>query len=221
MAAFASCAALSPSEARAAELAAADSFIDHASATIADARMDQAVAAAPAPVAEAVPPAADDHSLATIASNLIDSVTSFFTGAKTRLASMVDTYGGVAAGDAEQECLAGAVYFEARGEPLEGQLAVAEVVMNRAASGRYPPSLCAVVKQAAQFSFVGRGGRFPPIKRDSEAWRRAVAIARIANLKLATEVAPNVLWYHADYVAPSWGRRLTRVAKIGGHLFYS
>jgi spore germination cell wall hydrolase CwlJ-like protein len=122
--------------------------------------------------------------------------------------------------DAEQLCLAKAVYFEARSESLEGQLAVAEVVLNRARSGVYPPSICGVVTQHAQFSFI-RAGRFPAPNTASDAWHKALAIAEIASKHLATEVAPNVLWYHADYVAPAWGRQRTRVAQIGAHIFYS
>jgi spore germination cell wall hydrolase CwlJ-like protein len=122
--------------------------------------------------------------------------------------------------DSEQECLVKAIYFEARSESLEGQLAVAEVILNRAASGIYPSTICGVVTQPAQFSFI-RGGRFPTPDRDSEGWRRALAIADIARKQLADTVPQNVLWYHATYVAPSWGRRLTRVAQIGTHIFYS
>lgn len=122
--------------------------------------------------------------------------------------------------DAEQECLAGAVYFEARGEPLEGQLAVAQVVLNRAASGVYPRNICEVVTQPAQFSFVRRG-KFPPINKASQAWHKAVAIADIARKNLVQKIASNVLWYHANYVAPAWGRRLTRVAQLGSHIFYN
>ena len=70
---------------------------------------------------------------------------------------------------------------EARGEPFDGQLAVAEVIMNRAASGRYPASWCAVVKQPWQFSFVNpRTGRMPAADRNSASWGRAVAIAKLA-----------------------------------------
>jgi len=122
--------------------------------------------------------------------------------------------------DEEQLCLAKAVYFEARSETLEGQLAVAEVVLNRARSGRYPPSICAVVTQPAQFSFI-RAGRFPAVDPSSGCWKKALAIAEIAAKHLATSVAPNVLWYHATYVAPSWGRQKTRAAQIGTHIFYS
>ena len=119
----------------------------------------------------------------------------------------------------EMECLAGAVYFESRGEPLAGQLAVAQVVINRAESGQYPSNWCAVVKQKAQFSFV-RDGRFPSIATGSEAWRKAKAIAVIAANNMADAVPSDVLWYHADYVSPSWGKRLSKVEKIGAHIFY-
>lgn len=135
------------------------------------------------------------------------------------LHKLVRAYEGEDAGDAEQKCLAGAVYFEARGEPLEGQLAVAQVILNRTASGEYPASICDVVTQPAQFSFV-RNGLVPPIDENSLAWRRALAVAHIASAKLANELGSNVLWYHADYVAPRWDRRLAAVVQIGAHIFY-
>lgn len=122
--------------------------------------------------------------------------------------------------DSEEMCLVKAIYFEARSETIEGQLAVAEVILNRTASGLYPTTICGVVTQPAQFSFI-RGGRFPIPDTRSEGWRKALAIADIAINGRAKKVAPNVLWYHATYVAPSWGRRLTRVARIGTHIFYS
>lgn len=135
------------------------------------------------------------------------------------LRALVKAHAAADVPDPERECLAVAVYFEAQGEPIEGQLAVAEVVLNRAASGEYPRSICAVVTQPAQFSFV-RDGRFPAIDRRSVAWRRAVAVAKIAAEHLADSLAPDVLWYHADYVAPGWGRRLDRVTQVGAHIFY-
>ena len=136
-----------------------------------------------------------------------------------RLHKLVQDYEGDAVPDEERKCLAGAVYFEARGESLEGQLAVAEVVLNRVASGEYPASICEVVTQPAQFSFV-RNGLVPPVDESSVAWRTALAVAHIADERLANELTPNVLWYHADYVAPSWGRRLAPVVQIGAHIFY-
>jgi hypothetical protein len=122
--------------------------------------------------------------------------------------------------DAQEMCLAKAVYFEARGEALDGQLAVAQVVLNRASSGVYPSTLCGVVTQRAQFSFV-RDGHMPPPDTASDCWKKALAIADIAMKRLAPSLASNVLWYHATYVAPAWGRQHLRVTQIGTHIFYS
>jgi spore germination cell wall hydrolase CwlJ-like protein len=121
--------------------------------------------------------------------------------------------------DEQTNCLATAVYFEARGESLEGQYAVARVVMNRAASGRYPPDWCSVVKQPAQFSFV-RNGQFPAADTSSPAWARAEAIARLAAANIVPSLDNDVLWYHANYVDPSWCHRMNMVEKIGAHIFY-
>lgn len=139
--------------------------------------------------------------------------------ARRAIRALVRAHAASSVSNPERECLAGAVYFEAQGEPIEGQLAVAEVVLNRAASGEYPRSICEVVTQPAQFSFV-RDGRFPAIDRGSEGWRKAVAVAHIAAEHLANTLSSDVLWYHADYVAPGWGRRLDRVTQIGAHIFY-
>ncbi len=122
--------------------------------------------------------------------------------------------------DEQTNCLATAVYFEARGESLEGQLAVAHVVMNRAASGRYPPDWCSVVKQPYQFSFV-RHGAFPLPDTNGDAWRKAEAIAELAAANIVPSVGSNVLWYHADYVAPAWRHGLQEVQQIGAHIFYA
>jgi spore germination cell wall hydrolase CwlJ-like protein len=135
------------------------------------------------------------------------------------LYALVDRYKTNAQLDEQTNCLATAVYFEARGETVDGQLAVARVVMNRAASGKYPPDWCSVVKQPWQFSFV-RNGEFPPADTNCDAWRRAEAIAQLAAANVVPSVGQDVLWYHADYVAPSWGRRLNMVEKIGAHIFY-
>lgn len=140
------------------------------------------------------------------------------TGRVSRpLTALVDEFSSASAVDTEMECLAGAIYFESKGEPLAGQLAVAEVVINRSRSGRYPATLCGVVKQPSQFSFV-RGGRIPSAPKDSALWRKAVAIAHIAINDLATSPAPKALSFHATRVSPRW--KLRRVATVGNHIFY-
>lgn len=115
------------------------------------------------------------------------------------------------------QCLAGAIYFESKGEPLEGQLAVGRVIVNRADSGRFPSSYCGVVFQRSQFSFV-RGGKMPRINKSSRAWREAKAIAQIANDGTWDSPAKGALFFHARYVSPGW--RLQRVAIVENHVFY-
>ena len=132
------------------------------------------------------------------------------------LAQLVADYSASTTPDAESECLARAVYYESKSEPLTGQLTVAEVIINRARSGRFPSSICGVVRQPSQFSFVRRGHiPQPPINGQ---WRTAVAIARIAQADLADGGAPRALFFHARHVRPGW--RLTRVATVGNHIFY-
>ena len=137
------------------------------------------------------------------------------------LYALVDRYSVGAPLDEQANCIAVAIYHEARGESLDGQLAVARVIMNRAASGKYPGSWCGVVKQPWQFSFVNpRTGHYPAVNYGSASWRKAQAITRLAVSNAVPSLSHDVLWYHADYVAPSWGRRLNRVQKIGTHIFY-
>ena len=137
------------------------------------------------------------------------------------LYALVDRFSTASQLDEQANCIAVAVYHEARGESLEGQLAVAKVIMNRAASGKYPPSWCATVKQPWQFSFVNpRSGQFPYTNTDCVAWRKAVGVTQLAINNAFPSVDNDVLWYHATYVAPSWGRRLNMAQKIGTHIFY-
>lgn len=136
----------------------------------------------------------------------------------TSLAQLVAQQDMPAELDRETECLAASVYFEAKGEPLEGQLAVAEVVKNRASSGgRFPASICQVVFQKGQFHFV-RGGGFPPIAKASHAWREAVAIAQIELDDEWDSRASKALFFHASRVSPGWNK--VRVAQLGNHVFY-
>jgi hypothetical protein len=137
------------------------------------------------------------------------------------LHALVERFAAGAPLDEQANCIAVAVYHEARGETLEGQLAVAKVIMNRAASGKYPPSWCGTVKQPWQFSFVNpRTGVMPGVDEASASWRKALGITRLAVANAVPTLGNDVLWYHADYVAPSWGRRLSMVQKIGTHIFY-
>ena len=119
----------------------------------------------------------------------------------------------------ELQCLAQAVYFESRGEPLPGQLAVAQVVVNRAESALFPDDYCGVVTQRAQFSFV-KGGRIPSPDTGSTAWQRAHAIARIAHRELWESEAGDALYFHAAHVRPRWASRMAHRASISRHVFY-
>lgn len=111
-------------------------------------------------------------------------------------------------------CLATAVYFESKGEPIEGQLAVAQVILNRVDSGRFASSACGVIRQAGQFSFAYRT---PAAGTD---WRIAQAVAVVAATGNWREVAPDATYFHAKRVAPGWGG-LRRVSAIGNHIFYA
>ena len=126
---------------------------------------------------------------------------------------------------AEINCLATAIYFESRGEAYRGQVAVAQVVMNRLRHPLYPKSICGVVYQnanmhnACQFSFACDG--IPETIYDKKSWVQALDIAKqvSAGTLYLPEVA-NATHYHATYVYPDWAPHLRRVTKIGMHIFY-
>lgn len=129
-----------------------------------------------------------------------------------------------ASGGREWGCLTEALYFEARGESLEGQIAVAEVILNRVDSDAFPNSVCAVVRQgesrrnACQFSYACDGKK--EVFTEARARARAGKIAR-----LMLDGAPRLLTqgathYHATSVRPRWSKRLERTAKVGAHIFY-
>jgi hypothetical protein len=119
--------------------------------------------------------------------------------------------------DKQAHCLAGAVYFESKGESLAGQLAVAKVVMARAKSGRFAPTLCGVVFQKSQFSFV-RGGQMPNIDKNGTHWKNAVAISKIALNNAWKSPVEGALYFHARYVSPGW--KLQRIGSVDQHVFY-
>lgn len=133
------------------------------------------------------------------------------------LAALVNAQGAAEAVDGDMKCLAGAVYFESKGESLEGQLAVARVIINRVKSGRFANSMCGVVLQPGQFSFV-RGRSIPSVPTASESWREAVAIAQIAMNDSWDSQAEGALFFHARRVSPGWGK--PKLAAIDNHIFY-
>ncbi|TMH72967.1 MAG: cell wall hydrolase [Betaproteobacteria bacterium] len=114
------------------------------------------------------------------------------------------------------DCLARNVYYEARGESLAGQYAVAEVTMNRKASPRYPKTVCEVVYQKSAFSWTEDDVDAPV----GAEWRRAAQIAEDVYYQRRPPALPGVLHYHATYVRPDWSKERERVARIGRHVFY-
>jgi len=121
-------------------------------------------------------------------------------------------------------CLAAAVFFEARDQPLEGQRAVAEVVLNRAASPRWPEEVCDVVFERKQFSFThdGKHDRYWE-HMDNVFDRQAVRIAEAVAISAldGDKVGLTSTHYHATYVTPSWSNHYKRDGQIGSHIFYT
>ena len=117
----------------------------------------------------------------------------------------------------ELKCLAGAIYFEARSEVPQGQLAVGRVIVARTHSGRFPSTLCGVVLQPSQFSFV-RHHAIPAVDADSPQWQHAVAVAKIALAGSWQSPAEGALYFHSRHVAPAWHKHA--IARIETHIFY-
>lgn len=122
--------------------------------------------------------------------------------------------------DAELQCLADTLYFEARGESSRGQAAVAEVILNRVESGRFPNSICGVVKQGSsagcQFSY--NCGKPRPIT-DRAAYARVQSVARAA-LVSPRSLTDGATYFHTPQVRPSWSRRFVKTVQIDNHIFY-
>ena len=133
------------------------------------------------------------------------------------LAAKVAALRGSDPGSRELECLAVGIYYESKSEPLSGQLAVGQVIANRAKSGRFASTYCGVLFQRSQFSFV-RGKSYPAPARAGRQWHNAVAVAKIVDQKLHSSPVPNALFFHAKRVSPRW--RLSRVGSVGNHIFY-
>jgi spore germination cell wall hydrolase CwlJ-like protein len=189
----------------------------HDAAALAQAAHEQLTAPAPVAAPELVP-----EQIEFVAQEVVQPLpapaapVTTEAGSLHELVGMIDTSAPMSQ---EMRCLAGAVYFEARGEELAGQLAVAQVIINRTEDGRFPRSYCGVVAQPGQFSFM-RGSRMPAIREASAAWERAVAVAHIADKGLWESEAEGAVFFHARYVKPGWTRSKTRLAQIDTHIFY-
>ena len=121
-------------------------------------------------------------------------------------------------GDAQWQCLRDAIYFEARGESLRGQFAVAEVILNRVDSSRYPQTICGVVKQSCQFSYTCDGQSDRPT--NAAASDVAGRIARVMIDGAPRALTMGATHFHNRSVRPGWAGRFAQTAAIGGHLFY-
>ena len=125
------------------------------------------------------------------------------------------------------QCLAENIYFEARGEPLDGQYAVAEVTLNRVASPHFPDTICEVVHEArwdrlrkrrvAAFSWTELPERSEP---GGAAWRQAMHVAAAVYDDRYIPRVPDALFYHATSIEPSWARTKKSLGTIGSHVFY-
>jgi spore germination cell wall hydrolase CwlJ-like protein len=182
----------------------------HAQGVPGDIPTDQTAPATPGDIAvQPLHDAAIDPALATEADLMHINAAS--------LPELVDLVAVPVAVPSEIECLAGAVYFEARSESLDGQLAVGRVIVARTQSGRFPASYCGVVYQPSQFSFIHRG-TMPAINRSSRTWRNAVKIALIAHHAAWKSPAEGALFFRAARVGAVAGK--TRIARIDNQVFY-
>ena len=124
----------------------------------------------------------------------------------------------------QMSCLAEALYFEARGEPIKGQLAVGEVILNRVEDTRYPSSICKVINQgtgrrfACQFTYTC-DGKLETV-HERKPYEMALKIAKILMTTHDRKLTRGSTHYHSNYVNPRWSKKFERVAKFGRHIFY-
>jgi spore germination cell wall hydrolase CwlJ-like protein len=129
-----------------------------------------------------------------------------------------------AKGDEQWRCLSEALYFEARGETVKGQFAVAEIIQNRVNSARFPSSFCGVIKQGTgrkyqcQFTYTCDGNK--EVIAEKQAYERVSKVARAVIDGIATPLTSGATHYHTKSVRPSWAKVYTETARIGVHIFY-
>jgi spore germination cell wall hydrolase CwlJ-like protein len=129
--------------------------------------------------------------------------------------------------ESDLQCLAENIYFEARGEPVNGQYAVAEVTLNRTRAQHFPHTICSVVHEmrwdagrrryVADFSWTELGALSPD---EGPAWKRAMEVATAAYDDLRDPIVPGALFYHSTSVRPGWAKTRTVIGTIGNHVFY-
>ncbi|WP_119419570.1 cell wall hydrolase [Desertibaculum subflavum] len=127
---------------------------------------------------------------------------------------------------AERDCLAEAIYFESRGEPRDGQIAVAHVVLNRVASKAYPARICSVIGEGEELGkgrcqFHWRCDGKPDVPGEYAAWLDAQALAEEVLAGNIPDPTRGALFFHAVHVSPEWASRLRRTALIGSHIYYA
>lgn len=127
---------------------------------------------------------------------------------------------------AQRDCLAEAIYFESRGEPRDSQIAVAHVVLNRAASKAFPDNVCAVIREGEELGrgrcqFHWRCDDKPDVPSEYAAWQDAQALADEVLAGGVPDPTRGALFFHAAHVAPQWASRLRRTAFIGSHIYYA
>jgi spore germination cell wall hydrolase CwlJ-like protein len=212
--------------------AAAEPATEAARAAIGHERSALGAAAARVPaLTEAARPPARGEETVTVASRSIDGGTAAEIAkaakrpdqpAKLDLRTL-DALPAVS-GDAELQCLAEAIYFESRGEPLEGQVAVAEVVLNRVDDRRFPKTVCGVTNpgvgsgRGCQFSYACDGNS--DVMKSAVARQRAEKLASLMLADRPRTVTDGATYFHTRSVRPSWSRKFARTTSIGHHIFY-
>ncbi len=176
----------------------------------------------------AIRPRARDDDAVTVASRSVDPDTVKAIATKESGPSKLDLHTldtlPSASGGADLQCLAQAIYFESRGEPLEGQIAVAEVVLNRVDDRSFPNTVCGVTNQgvgkgrACQFSYACDGNS--DAMKSPAARERSIKLASLMLAGRPRTVTDGATYFHTRSIKPGWARKMSRTTAIGHHLFY-
>ena len=152
----------------------------------------------------------------------IDRTYNYAVPAALKLASEINE-------SAELYCLSKTIYHEASNQPDRGKIAVAQVVINRVKSNKWPDTVCKVVWQQRWSSscnclvpmFTWTTDNIPNVVKNKKAWEKSVQAAHAVYRNKAINPVGTATHYHADYVSPYWAKKLKKVTKLGNHIFYS